>query len=112
MAVIQSQRFYEYKTVTQTSIIMEDNPRFPAVSICNFNLIKNESVTDFMTQILLKTMFLDDQWNTEEQRRLQLEEVDGDFLRCIGYLSFTKDHTKLDLLQILALVLPLNFLNY
>ena len=34
------------------------------------------------------------------------------FLRCIGYLSFTKDHTKLDLLQILALVLPLHFLNY
>ena len=34
------------------------------------------------------------------------------FLRCIGYLSFTKDRTKLDLLQILALVLPLNFLNY
>ena len=34
------------------------------------------------------------------------------FLRCIGYLSFTKDHTKLDLLQILALVLPLNFLNF
>ena len=34
------------------------------------------------------------------------------FLRCMGYLSFTKDHTKLDLLQILALVLPLNFLNY
>ena len=29
----------------------------------------------------------------------------------IGYLSFTKDHTKLDLLQILALVLLLNFLN-
>ena len=28
------------------------------------------------------------------------------------YLSFIKDHTKLDLLQILALVLPLNFLNY
>ena len=26
--------------------------------------------------------------------------------------SFTKDHTKLDLLLILALVLPLNFLNY
>ena len=34
------------------------------------------------------------------------------FLRCIGYLSFTKDHTKLDLLQIRALVLLLNFLNY
>ena len=34
------------------------------------------------------------------------------FLRCIGYLSFTKDHTKLDLLLILVLVLPLNFLNY
>ena len=84
MAVIQSQRFYEYKTVTQTSIIMEDNPRFPAVTICNFNLIKNESVTDFMTQILLKTMYLDDQWNTEEQRRLQLEEVDEDFLKTVS----------------------------
>ena len=34
------------------------------------------------------------------------------FLRCIGYLSFTKDHTTLDLLQIPALVLLLNFLNY
>ena len=33
------------------------------------------------------------------------------FLRCIGYLSFTKDHTKLDLLQILALVLPLTLLS-
>ena len=32
--------------------------------------------------------------------------------RCIGYLSFTKDHTKQDLLPILALVLLLNFLNY
>ena len=33
------------------------------------------------------------------------------FLRCIGYLSFIKDHIKLDLLQILVLVLPINFLN-
>ena len=32
--------------------------------------------------------------------------------RCTGYLSFIKDHTKLDLLQILALVLLLKFLNY
>ena len=36
----------------------------------------------------------------------------ANFLRCIGYLSFTKDHTKLDFLQIRALVLLLNFLNY
>ena len=34
------------------------------------------------------------------------------FLRCIGYLSFTKDRIRLDLLLILVLVLPLNFLNY
>ena len=34
------------------------------------------------------------------------------FLRCIGYLSFTKDRTKLDLLLILVPELPLNFLNY
>ena len=38
--------------------------------------------------------------------------IKANFLRCIGYLSFTKDHTKQDLLQILALVLILNFLNY
>ena len=34
------------------------------------------------------------------------------FLRCIGYLNFTKDRIKLDLLLILVPVLPLNFLNY
>ena len=31
--------------------------------------------------------------------------------RCIGYLSFTKDRTKLDLLQILARELLPNFLG-
>ena len=41
-----------------------------------------------------------------------VNEGQDNFLRCIGYLSFTKDHTKLDLLQIRALVLLLNFLNY
>ena len=41
-----------------------------------------------------------------------VNEGQATFLRCIGYLSFTKDHTKLDLLQIRALVLLLNFLNY
>ena len=39
-------------------------------------------------------------------------KVKTNFLRCIGYLSFLKDRTKLDLLLILVLVLPLNFLNY
>ena len=34
------------------------------------------------------------------------------FLRCIGYLSFTKDRIKHDLLQTQVLVLQLNFLNY
>ena len=35
----------------------------------------------------------------------------ANFLRCIGCLS-TKDRIRLDLLLILLLVLPLNFLNY
>ena len=35
-----------------------------------------------------------------------------DFLRCIGYLSFTKHRIKHDLLQTQVLVLQLNFLNY
>ena len=39
-----------------------------------------------------------------------VNEGQDKLLRCIGYLSFTKDHTKLDLLQILALTL--NFRNY
>ena len=34
------------------------------------------------------------------------------FLQCIGCQSFTKDRTKLDLLQILGLLLILNLLNY
>ena len=40
-------------------------------------------------------------------------KVNTNFLRCIGYmyLSFTQDHIKLDSMQILALVLLLNFLN-
>ena len=46
------------------------------------------------------------------RKRRNQKKIPTNFLRCIGYLSFTKDHTKLDLLQILALVLPLNFLNY
>ena len=35
-----------------------------------------------------------------------------DKLPSIDYLSITKDRTKLDLLLILVVVLPLTFLNY
>ena len=41
-----------------------------------------------------------------------VNEGQANFLQCISYLSFTKDRTKLDLLQIQTLVLLLNFLNY
>ena len=41
-----------------------------------------------------------------------LRNAKTDFLRCIGYLSFTKDRIKHDLLQTQVLVLQLNFLNY
>ena len=41
-----------------------------------------------------------------------LRNAKTDFLRCIGYLSFTKHHIKHDLLQTQVLVLQLNFLNY
>ena len=41
-----------------------------------------------------------------------VNEGQENFPRCFGYLSYTKDHTKLDLLLILVLVLPLKFLNY
>ena len=34
------------------------------------------------------------------------------FLRCTGYLSFTKDRIKHDLLQTQVLALQLNFQNY
>ena len=40
-------------------------------------------------------------------------ETDTDEMFVVNaHLSFTKDRTKLDLLQMLALVLRLNFLNY
>ena len=41
-----------------------------------------------------------------------LRNAKTDFLRCNGYLSFTKDRLKHDLLQTQVLVLQLNFLNY
>ena len=41
-----------------------------------------------------------------------LRNAKTDFLRCIGYLSFTKDRIKHNLLQIQVLVLQLNVLNY
>ena len=41
-----------------------------------------------------------------------LRNAKTDFLRCIGYLSFTKDRIKHDLLQTQVLVLQLDFLNY
>ena len=41
-----------------------------------------------------------------------LRNTKTDFLRCIGYLSFTKKRIKHDLLQTQVLVLQLNFLNY
>ena len=63
---------------------MEDNPVFPAVSICNFNLIKHDSVTDHMAQLLLKAMYLDDQWNTERQTTEQIKELDEHFLKNVS----------------------------
>ena len=38
-------------------------------------------------------------------------KVKTNFLRCIGYLSFTNDRIRLDQLQILVLLLPLSILN-
>ena len=41
-----------------------------------------------------------------------LRNAKTNFLRCIGYLSFTKDRIKLDPLPTLALALQQNCLNY
>ena len=41
-----------------------------------------------------------------------LRNAKKNFLRCIGYLSFTKDRIKLDSLPTLALALQQNCLNY
>ena len=41
-----------------------------------------------------------------------IEGQKTNFLQCSGCLSFTKDGINLDLLRILVLVLPLNFLNH
>ena len=72
--------------MTQTSIIMEDNLIFPAVTICNFNLIRKDSLTDPNAQILLKAMYLDEQW--EEQRaRLHLQSLNKYYLETVSVKS-------------------------
>ena len=43
---------------------------------------------------------------------VMLRNAKTNFLRCIGYLSSTKDHIKLDSLPTLALALQQNCLNY
>ena len=49
-------------------------------------------------------------WTLIRGPRWRVEKKKSTWL--VLYLSFTKDSKKLDLLQILVLVLPLNFLNY
>ena len=43
---------------------------------------------------------------------VNVKEHQGKFLRCIDYLSFTQDRTKLDSLPTLAFALQQNCLNY
>ena len=57
-SVTQTLRFLEYKTATRTTMTIEKNMTFPAVTICNFNLIKNDSVTDLKTRALLKELYM------------------------------------------------------
>ena len=66
----------------------------------------------FRRQILLKCMLL--MLNELPVKASVCVNEDQDKLPtgCIGYISFTKNRAKLDLLLILVLVLPLNFLNY
>ena len=65
---------------------MEDNPVFPAVTICNFNLIKKDSVTDPMTQLLLKAMYLDEQWEGTRVRN-QLKNMNKYFVENVSVRS-------------------------
>ena len=57
-SITQTARFLEYKTATKTTLTHEKNMTFPAITICNFNLIKNDSVTDPKTRALLKELFM------------------------------------------------------
>ena len=59
--------------------------------------------------------YLETDTNEISEVNAHLNDLPVKFSICVNKgpdLSFTKDHRKLDLLQILALVLLLNFLNY
>ena len=56
--MVQTERFLQYKTVTKTTINLEKKLTLPAVTICNLNLIKNDSVEDSETRDLLKNLYV------------------------------------------------------
>ena len=58
MCIIQTERYLAYKTVTKTTLTLDKTLTFPAVTFCNFNLIKNNSVSDSRTRTLLKELYM------------------------------------------------------
>ena len=55
----QVKRYREYKTITQETRIIHDNIDFPAVTICNDCLIRNDSLTDARERKLLYNLLYD-----------------------------------------------------
>ena len=57
---------------------IEKNMTFPAVTLCNFNLIKNDSVTDPKTRALLKELYM------KAPNITFIQELGDDFLRNVS----------------------------
>lgn len=71
--------------MTKTSIIMEDKLQFPAVTICNFNFLRNNSVNDSKTRDLLKEMYL------KETNLTAVESLGDEFLKSINLNNIFMD---------------------
>ena len=78
MCITQTVRFLQYKTATKTTMELEKNLTFPAVTICNFNLIRNDSITDSKTRELLMALFM------LEPNRSYIENLDEEFLESVS----------------------------
>ena len=73
----QTLRYLDFKTATKTTMKLERNLTFPAITICNFNLIKNDSVTDTKTRELLKALFV-------QPNITSIENLGEDFLETVS----------------------------
>ena len=57
---------------------------FPAISVCNYNLIRDDSITDSTVRKLLKDMYFEARWYTRESTLKAVKNLGDEFLNTIS----------------------------